>query len=101
MGCRLSFGSFPFFVSRQRAAQKIIELWVKRSSAPTADSRQLAEQRLCLFEIGGGESFGEPAVDRSEQVAGRGAATLVAPQPSKARGGAQLPQLGFLVSGDA
>jgi hypothetical protein len=32
---------------------------------------------------------------------GFGAATLVAPQPGKARGGAQLPQLGFLLLGDA
>ena len=59
------------------------------------------EQRLCVFEIGGGEALGEPAVDRGEQVAGGGAATLVAPQPGKARGGAQLLQLGFLLAGDA
>ena len=37
------------------------------------------EQRLCLFEVGGGEALGEPAVDWREQVAGCGAAILVAP----------------------
>ena len=66
-----------------------------------ARSFQLVEQRLCLFEIGGGEALGEPAVDRGEQVARGGAATLVAPQSGKARGGAQLSELGFLLSGDA
>src|SRR5262249_26451932 len=39
--------------------------------------------------------------DGGEEMAGCGAATLVAPQSGKARGGAQLPQLGFLLSGDA
>src|SRR5215471_14945696 len=82
-------------------AQKIIELWVKRSSAPTAGSRQLAEQLPRIFEVGGGEALGEPAVDRSKQIAGCGATTLVSPQPGKARGGAQFPQPGFLHSGDA
>ena len=59
--------------------RKIIELWVKRSSAPTAGSRQLAEQLPRIFEIGGGEALGEPAVEGGEQVAGCGAAALVAP----------------------
>jgi hypothetical protein len=67
----------------------------------TARSLQLVEQCFCLFEIGGGEALGEPAVDRGEQVAGGGAATTVAPQPGEATGGAQFPQLGFLLSGDA
>ena len=70
-------------------------------ASAAAHSFELVEQHLCRFEIGGGEALGEPAVDRCEQVAGCGAATLVAPQSGKARGGAQLPQLGFLLSGDA
>ena len=65
------------------------------------DSHQLIEQAFRFFHVGGGEALGEPAVDRGEQVAGRGPATLVAPQSGKARGGAQLPRLGFLLSGDA
>jgi hypothetical protein len=59
-----------------------------RHSLRTVRSFQLGEQRLCFFEIGSGEALGEPAVDRAEQVAGCGAATLVAPQSGKARGGA-------------
>src|SRR6266446_3716930 len=34
----------------------------------TTGSRQLVEQRLRLFQIGGIEPFGKPAVDRSEDV---------------------------------
>jgi hypothetical protein len=34
----------------------------------TARSFQLVEQGLCLFEIGGGEAFGEPAVDRGSRA---------------------------------
>jgi len=64
---------------------------LSRHPVRTARSLQIVEQRLCLFEIGGGEALGEPAVDRREQVAGGGAATLVMPQLGKARGGAQLP----------
>src|ERR1700737_465975 len=62
---------------------------------------EFVEQRFCLFEIGGVEAFGEPAVDRREQVAGFGAAALVAAEPGEARGGAQFPELGFLLLGDA
>src|SRR6516162_1350142 len=62
---------------------------------------EFVEQCLCRFEIGDVEALCEPAVDCGEQVAGLGPAALVAPQPGKARGGAQLPHLGFLLSGDA
>jgi hypothetical protein len=44
---------------------------------PTAGSRQLVEQPLCFFEIGGLEAFGKPVVDGREEVAGLGAAPLV------------------------
>ena len=40
---------------------------------PVAGSCQFVEQRLRLFQIGGVEAFGEPAVDRREKVAGFGA----------------------------
>jgi hypothetical protein len=43
-----------------------------------AGSRQLGEQRSCLFEIGRGETFGEPNVDRREEIAGCGAAITLA-----------------------
>ena len=49
-------------------------------------SRQLVEQGPRLFQIGRIKAFGEPAVDRGEKVAGFGAATLVAAEPSEAHG---------------
>ena len=69
------------------------------SSMISAGSRQFVEQRLCLFEIGRVEAFGEPAVDRREEIAGFGAPALVAPEPGEARGGAQFPELGLLLLG--
>jgi hypothetical protein len=70
-------------------------------SSVIGNSCQFVEQRLCLSQIGRGEAFGEPAVDRREQVAGFGAAALVAAEPGEAHGGAQLPELGPLLLGDA
>jgi hypothetical protein len=64
----------------------------------TTGSSQLVEQRLCFFEIGSVEAFGEPAIDRREKVAGRGVAALVAAEPGEARGGAQLEPAGFLLT---
>ena len=64
-------------------------------------SRQLVEQRLCLFQIGGVEALGEPAVDRSEQIARFGSPALFAPQPGEARRGAQFIGLRLLPSRDA
>ena len=52
---------------------------------------QRVEQCLGVFQIGGIETLGEPAVDRREQVVGLGALALLGPQPGEARGGAQLP----------
>src|SRR4029077_9130646 len=46
------------------------------------------------------ESLAEPAIDRGDEVPGFGAAALVAPQPCKAHGGAQFPELGLLRAGD-
>src|SRR5215472_3544862 len=64
-------------------------------------SSQFVEQRFCLFEVGGVEAFSEPAVYRREQVAGLGAAALLAAQPGEARCSAQFPELGLLLPGDA
>src|SRR5215472_5963670 len=66
-----------------------------------AASRQFVEQRLCLFEILCVEAFGEPAVDQREKVAGFCAAALIAAQPSEVHSGAQFPELGFLLGGNA
>jgi len=63
---------------------------MERTFAPNFGdgSGQLVEQRLCLFQIGGVEALGEPAVDGCEQVAGFSMAALVAAHPGEAHGGA-------------
>src|SRR5262249_3861912 len=43
----------------------------------------------------------EPAVDWRQKVAGFAVAALVAAESGEAHGGAQFPELGFLLSGDA
>ena len=52
---------------------------------------ELVEQRLGVFEIGGIEAFGEPAVDGREQLARLAPPALFSPQPRQARRRAQLP----------
>src|SRR6202048_12590 len=61
-----------------------------------SSSRQLVEQRLCLFQVGGVEAFGEPAVDRPEEVAGFGAPALLAPEAGEIAGGAQFQRFRLL-----
>jgi tetratricopeptide (TPR) repeat protein len=51
---------------------------------------QLVEQRLSLFQIAHVETFSEPAVDRSEQVASLIPLALIAPEPRHAHRGAQF-----------
>jgi hypothetical protein len=65
---------------------------------PVAGSRQCIEQRPCVFEIGRLEAFGEPAVDRCEEVAGFGVAALVAAESGEARRGTQLPRFRLLLA---
>jgi hypothetical protein len=43
-------------------------------------SSRLVEQNLTLFQIERVEAFGEPAMERSEKIAGFRALALVAPQ---------------------
>jgi hypothetical protein len=62
---------------------------------------EFVEQCLRLFEIRGVEPLGEPVVYGREELAAICAAALLAAQPGKARSGAQLPELGFLLFGDA
>ena len=62
---------------------------------------EFVEQRLGVFEVGRVEAFGEPSIDRRQDVVGFGTATLVAAEPGEAHGGAQLPELGLLLLGDA
>jgi len=51
----------------------------------------LIEHRLRIFQVGGVEALGEPAVDRGEQIARFHPSALLAPQPAEARRRAQLP----------
>jgi hypothetical protein len=64
-------------------------------------SGELVQQCLRIFQIGSFETLGEPEVDRCENIAGFGAAPLGAAEPGEARGGAQFPELGLLLPGDA
>jgi len=58
---------------------------------PVAASRQFVEQRFGLFQVGGIEAFGKPAINRGEKVVCFGASILVAAEPSEAHSGAQFP----------
>ena len=42
---------------------------------------EFIEQSLGLFQIEGVEALGEPAIDRSEKIAGRIPLALIAPEP--------------------
>jgi hypothetical protein len=55
---------------------------------------QLIEQRLCLFQIGSVEAFGEPVVDVGEHGARLVALALRREQPGETRRRAQLQELG-------
>src|SRR4051812_32087668 len=64
-------------------------------------SPKLIEQCLSLPEIGGAEALDEPAVNRSQEISGLRASTLLTPELGKTRGGAQLPVPGTLAPGNA
>src|SRR6516162_4902657 len=49
--------------------------------ATTGRSAELVEKRLRFFEVGCIEAFGEPAVNRREEIAGFDSPALVAAQP--------------------
>ena len=61
-------------------------------------SRQFFEQCLSLFQIGGIEPLGKPAIDGGEEVASFGPPASLAPQQGQARGGPQLIGLCLLPS---
>ena len=68
---------------------------------PGPGSCQLIQQRSRPFDLGGGEPFGEPIVDRGEDGPSLYAATLVTVQASEIDGGSQSPQFSVLVLSDA
>ena len=61
---------------------------------------QLIEQRLGLLQIERIEAFGEPPVDRSEQVTRFGALALIAPKASEARDRTEFPKFCLLLARD-
>jgi hypothetical protein len=65
-----------------------------------ANSHQASEQRLRLDEVGCVEPFGEPTINRCEQIAGFVRPALVAPQPGEPGRGAQFERLGLLPARD-
>ena len=56
-------------------------------------SCQLTQQRLRVLQVWRIETFGEPAIDRTEQVLGLRALALVSPEPGEAQRCAQFPKL--------
>ena len=83
----------------RRVGQKAV-IRVRLLDIPTARSRQLIEQPLRFFQIGGVEALGEPAVNRREQVAGLGPPPLFTPQPGEARRGTEFPSFCVLLARD-
>src|ERR1700722_10363125 len=59
---------------------------------------QSVKQRLRLLQIKRVEAFTEPAVDRSEKIAGRIPLALIAPEPRHAHRSTQFPGLCLLRS---
>src|SRR5262249_18794995 len=60
---------------------------------------QRLQQGLGVLEVRCVEPFGEPTVDRRQQLVGFGALTLVLPQPTEAHAGPQLPRSVLLAAG--
>src|SRR4029077_2169609 len=100
--CERSFASMQ--VPAIRNLRKMVHVRVSTRGWALRQAGNLTkrvQQRLRLFKIGRVETFGEPTVDRREEVAGFPVATLIAAESCKAHRGAQFPHLGLLLSGDA
>jgi hypothetical protein len=76
---------------------RMMQAWIRFCGHPGSQQapfdgsrRQFVEQRLGLFQIECIVAFGEPAVDRSEQITGLLPLALIAPEPRKARCGAEF-----------
>ena len=72
------------------APQTGCNLQTRNYRAKPGGSPQLIQERLRLFQIGRVETFGEPGVDRREQIAGFVALALVQPQAGERGSDAQL-----------
>jgi hypothetical protein len=80
---------------RSRPRERVVRATRKRSFASDfwsywrTGSCQFVEKRLCLFQIGGVEALGEPAVDRRQQIDGHVAVVSLGQHSRQRRGGAQ------------
>src|ERR1700733_4532097 len=71
---------------------------IRKSAATT--SCQLIQQRLRVLQVRRIETFGEPVVDRTEQIASFCTLALVAPEPGEASRCPQLEELRALPLGN-
>src|SRR5215831_4311556 len=85
----------------QRVMNPCLALWGSKGVSTGVALRQRVQQCLHILQVSRIKSFGEPAVDRREQLVGLTAFALLLPQPAQARGGAQFPRLGLLVAGES
>jgi hypothetical protein len=81
---------------RSRPRERVVRATRKRSfgsdfwSYWRTGSCQFVEKRLCLFQIDGVEAFGDPAVDRRQQIDGHVARVSLGQHSRQRRGGAEL-----------
>ena len=61
--------------------------------------RKLSKERLRILQVGSFEAFGEPAVDRREQVVGVPPLAPIGPEPGKIAGGAKFEDARRSVTG--
>src|SRR5271170_1750487 len=66
----------PFPLARGLSGRPEAVVRARPPAMLATGSRQFVEQCLCLFQVGGAEPLGEPAVDRGEQIAGFGPPAL-------------------------
>ena len=64
------------------------------------NSGKLVEERLGVLQVLGVEAFGEPLVDRREEVSGLVGFALTEPEPRQLRRGPEFPVFGTLTAGD-
>src|SRR5262245_2829508 len=63
------------------------------------NSRQFFQQRFAILEVSSVKALGEPTVDRRQELLRFCPLTLLLPQPTQARCGAQLQRFRLLAAG--
>jgi hypothetical protein len=94
--CAMGLGSQAELAVRRRTrCSRSLRL---NTPAPESREKKLCrskriEQRLGLHQIRCVEAFGEPVVDRREELTGFRALSLLTPEAGEASGGAEFPEL--------